>query len=418
MPQQNEARGLTLQVPGSKSQTQRALILAALAGGESLLRGALDCDDSKALRRGLGALGARIQISATDGQSWRVHGTGGELRPPPDPVDCGEAGTTLRFLAPLSLLAQGELILDGSPRLRERPLEPLLRALSDLGVQVRHLDRLGSLPVGLHSEGNTPGPDPRVQIASDQSSQFASGLLMVAPLLPAGLTVEMTGGADRVSLPYVELTLQTMAAFGMHVHVDVDASSRGDRVLVPRGSYRPTDLQVEGDWSGAAFLLVGGAIADLELKIDNLSPTSVQGDRAIVEFLAELRRPRFHRFDLTHCPDLIAPLAVACALATQHPSEIVGAAHARLKESDRLAVLAQGLGRAGVNVKEHADGLYVEPAEKLKPTPGLDPHGDHRMAMAFGLLTLREPGVQVQDPGCVSKSFPDFWEQLERLRQP
>jgi 3-phosphoshikimate 1-carboxyvinyltransferase len=416
MPQRDETRTRTLQVPGSKSQTQRALILAALAPGESMLRGALDCDDSRSLRRGLEALGVRI---AEIGQDWRVHGTGGELEPPRDPIDCGEAGTTLRFLASLSLLVRGEsaLILDGSPRLRERPLEPLLRTLSKLGVRVRYLEHQGSLPLGLRHEESTPAPsqDPHVQIASDQSSQFASGLLMAAPLLPAGLTLEMTGGADRVSLPYVELTLRTMADFG----VQVQTAPQGDRVVVPHGSYHPTDLQVEGDWSGAAFLLVGGAIAGLDLKIDNLSPNSVQGDRAIVEFLAELQRPRPHRFDLTHCPDLIAPLAVACALAAEHPSEIVGAAHARIKESDRLAVLAQGLGRAGVTITERPDGLYVEPAEQLTPTPdALDPHGDHRMAMAFGLLTLREPRVQILNPGCVSKSFPDFWQQLERLRQP
>jgi 3-phosphoshikimate 1-carboxyvinyltransferase len=417
MPRRDDTRTRTLQVPGSKSQTQRALILAALARGESSLHGALDCDDSRALRRGLESLGIQITVSDTDGRTWRVHGTGGELEPPRDPIDCGEAGTTLRFLAPLSLLVQGdgELILDGSPRLRERPLKPLLRSLSDLGVRVRHVENQGSLPVGLRHEGETaPDPPSRVQIASDQSSQFASGLLMAAPLLPGGLTLEMSGGADRVSLPYVELTLRTMATFGVQVQV----SSRGDSVRVPRGSYRPTDLQVEGDWSGAAFLLVGGAISGQTIEIDNLDPTSVQGDRAIVEFLAELRRPQPHRFDLTHCPDLIAPLAVACALAAEHPSEIVGAAHARLKESDRLAVLAQGLGRAGVSVTERAEGLHVEPVKKLTPTPdALDPRGDHRMAMAFGLLTLREPRLQVLDPGCVSKSFPDFWQQLERLRR-
>jgi 3-phosphoshikimate 1-carboxyvinyltransferase len=400
--------------------------LAALARGESLLRGALDCDDSRALRRGLGALGIQISVSENEGQDWRVHGTGGELEPPCDLVDCGEAGTTLRFLACLSLLVHGDgdgdgdgdrpLILDGSPRLRERPLEPLLRSLSDLGVRVRHLEHQGSLPVGLSREDKTPAPA-TVQIASDQSSQCASGRLMAAPRLPGGLTLEMTGGAERVSLPYVELTLQTMAAFG----VQVQSSPQGDRVVVPHGSYRPTDFQVEGDWSGAAFLLVGGAISGQEVKIDNLSPTSVQGDRAIVDHLAELRRSRPHRFDLTHCPDLIAPLAVACALATEHPSEIIGSAHARLKESDRVAVLAQGLGRAGITIRERPDGLYVEPADRLTSTPAtgaLDPHGDHRMAMAFGLLTLREPRIQVLDPGCVSKSFPDFWQQLERLKTP
>jgi 3-phosphoshikimate 1-carboxyvinyltransferase len=393
---------IVFRVPGSKSQTQRALILASLAQGESRIIDPLDCDDSQSLCAGLRSLGTEIEEQA---QTWIVCPR--PLQPPDQPIYCQDAGTTLRFLTPLCLLLDGELILDGSPRLRQRPLSDLIRALEKLGVQVRQLEQESTLPLGLRSAAQ-PAVD-EIEVDTTLSSQFASGLLMVAPRLPRGLCLRLTSTAASgpVSVPYLTMTLQAMADFGVTVEQEPDL------LRVPAAPYSACDFQVEADWSSASFLLAGGMISNKQVRLENLNPDSVQGDRAISDFIEELGRDRPHRFDLTHCPDLIAPLAAACVFA-RNPSEIVNVSHARHKESDRVAVLARQFQRAGIQVEERADGMLVHPS-RIKPAL-LDPHGDHRMAMAFGLLSLVEPNIQISDPGCVSKSFPDFWQQLERLR--
>jgi 3-phosphoshikimate 1-carboxyvinyltransferase len=391
---------LVLRAPGSKSLTQRALVLAALAGGQSSLLDPLECDDSRHLRGALRGLGVQIDEHAG---GWRVRG--GVLRAAPGPLDCGEGGTTLRFLAPLCLLLDGPLLLEGRGRLRSRPLGELLAALEALGVEARRPGGGENFPLSLRRQTE---PGDAARLSASRSSQFLSGLLMVGPALPRGLRLELAGPV--VSRPYLELTLGAMAAFG------VEVEREGDTFVVPPARYQPCRYAVEGDWSGGAFLLAAAWISGRPLEVDNLDPASAQGDRVMPRMLAELSRPRPHRFDLRHCPDLVAPLAAACAVADQ-PSEITGAAHARLKESDRLGVLAGQLRRAGVTVEARPDGLRVEPAGRLEPA-SLDPHGDHRMAMAFGLLSLRQPDLRVLDPGCVSKSYPLFWEHLALFREP
>ena len=404
---------LCFTAPGSKSQTQRALILAALAEGSSTINDPLICDDSRHLGQALEDLG--IQIERSPG-SWHVGGGVSRLKAPVAPLDCGEGGTTLRFLAPLSSLVDGGLVLEGRGRLRSRPVAEMIQALKGLGVEARLPPRSGppdagspNLPLSLERQGR-PGSSV-VTVNASRSSQFLSGMLMVAPCLPAGLRLAaVTGqGPAMVSRPYVEMTLAAMGAFGVQVE-----QQQGTFEVQPAGYSPCPAYPVEGDWSAGAFLLAAARITGRQVEVPNLNPDSVQGDRAMAGFMEELDRRRPHRFDLTHCPDLIAPLAVACAIAASDPCQIVGAAHTRLKESDRVSVLARGLERAGICVGERDDGLEIEPASGLRPTT-LDPRGDHRMAMAFGLLSLREPGIRVEDPGCVSKSYPDFWDDLRRF---
>ena len=392
---------LVMRAPGSKSQTQRALLLAALARGESRLVAPLECDDSHHLRQALVELGARIE-AAPDG-TWRVTGVDGRPRRPRGPLDCGEGGTTLRFLAPLALLMDTPLVLEGHGRLGRRPQDGLLSALAGLGVQTRRPELEWTLPLTLR---RLAPPGRRTTVEAHLSSQFASALLMVAPCLPHGLTLTLDG--PLVSRPYLELTLATMASFG------VTCALSGARARVEPGPYSACTLEVEGDWSGGAFLLAAGWIRGRALEVSNLRADSLQGDRAFAGFLERLDVPGPRSFSLATCPDLVAPLAAACALA-RDPSRITDVAHARLKESDRLAVLARGLAKAGVGVQEHPDGLTIEPAADLRPVR-LDPTGDHRMAMAFGLLSLRQPGITVEDPGCVAKSYPGFWDDLARFR--
>jgi 3-phosphoshikimate 1-carboxyvinyltransferase len=408
------AEPIRLRVPASKSQTQRELVLAALADGESLLEGPLACDDSLHLRAGLAALGARIAVVRRTAQSNQaseevgedLHVLPGPLAAPAGPLWCGDGGTVVRFLAPLALLAEGELRLDGSARLRERPLAELLAALAALGVESRPLGA-GALPVSLRRARAEPGQ--RVAIDVSRSSQFASALLLVAPRLARGLELELEG--EPVSRPYLDLTLAAMRARGAVV------DETGPHLTVAPGRYRARRVRIEGDWSSAAFLLAAGFILQREVVLENVELASRQGDRAILEHLAELARPRPHRLDLTACPDLIAPLAAAAAFAS-HETELAGVAHARLKESDRLAVLAAGLRAAGIEVEERPAALRISPlAPGGSPRPArLDPRGDHRMAMAFALLSLRQGSLELDDRACVSKSFPGFFDALARLR--
>ena len=394
---------LCIPAPGSKSQTQRALILAALAHGSSRLLDPLECDDTFHLRAALRQLGVKIRCQPG---AWDMERSDGELQLPAAPLQCGEGGTTLRFLAPLSLLLDGPLVLEGRGRLRRRPVVEMVQALQQLGVEVQLPSatppRAGlSLPLQLQLRG---APGHACAVETSRSSQFLSGLLLVGPSLPRGLRLE--AGPSVVSRPYVELTLRAMEAFGLEV------STSGEVFEVPPAQRQGCEaFQVEGDWSAAAFLLVAARICGRELELPNLDPRSVQGDRVMAEFLARLDRPGPHSFDLTDCPDLIAPLAVACALSDT-PCRVVGAAHTRLKESDRVSVLARGLRSAGVEAWEQQDGIRLEPPARLHPAR-LDPCGDHRMAMAFGLLRLRQPGIEVQEPGCVSKSYPRFWDDLK-----
>jgi 3-phosphoshikimate 1-carboxyvinyltransferase len=386
-------------VPGSKSETQRALMLAALAGGESEIVRPLECDDSRALRRALRALGVGVHERAA---RWRVRGC--RLHAPAGPIDCRDGGTTARFVGPLCLLFDGELVLDGSSRLRARPIAELVAALTRLDVAARHLGAPDMLPVSFRRRA--PAAHARLSVGTARSSQFASGLLLVGPLLPDGLTLELD--ETTVSRPYLELTVEMMRRFG----AQIEPAGCGYRVA--SGEYRATELRIGGDWSSAALLLAGAFVVGREVVLEGVDPESAQPDRAIVRLLGELRRPGAHTFDLSDCPDLLPPLAVAAAHAVG-AVEIRGVRHARLKESDRPAVLARELARAGVRVVEQEDGLRIEPGGTLRPAQ-LDPHGDHRMAMAFGLLSLREPRITSLEPECVSKSYPTFWSDLERLR--
>lgn len=390
---------LTLRVPASKSLTMRGLLLSALAAGESRLINPLDCDDTRVLRVALRQLGAQIFDENQD--FWLVRG--GCPAIPQTRIFCGDAGAAIRFLAPLSLLLDGELILEGSAQLCRRPIAELIDALKLLGVQANYLGEPGFPPVKLRRGGAIVG---RTTLEASRSSQFVSALLMVGPCLKQGLAIELAG--EAVSRPYIDLTLQAMDIFG----ASVEQHARSFTVA-PAG-YRAASYIVEGDWSSAAFWLAAGQITSRPFKLENIDEQSRQGDRQIADFIKELKQPRSHHFDLSSCPDLLAPLAVAAVLAT-HPSRLFNVGHARLKESDRLAVLAHGLREVGVQIDEQPDSLSIVPTKILRGAI-IDPHGDHRMAMAFGLLSLHQPSIKILNPQCVSKSYPEFWSELERWR--
>jgi len=403
--------------PPSKSVTNRALLLAGLAEGSSRLDHVLSSDDTDHMRAALTSLG--IAIQELPGGSLEIIGCAG--RPPAGSGDLflGNAGTAMRFLCAAVTLGTGTYRLDGEPRMRERPLADLVRALTELGIQAEFSLQEGYPPLRLSGGPLRGGP---LRLHTGRSSQFLSALLMVAPCTDQGLEITLEGPV--VSRPYVDLTLDLMQRFGGPA-----VRQTADGYSVPGGcGYRSTTLQVEGDASSAAALFAAAAVSGGCVRVNGLSAGSRQPDLRFLELLArmgcrvvqEANAVEVHggelggiHADLAHCPDL-TPVLAAVGLFAQGTTRITGAPHLRLKESDRIGDLAGELRKLGARVDEHPDGLTLHPG----PLQGalLDPHRDHRLAMAFAVVGTVVPDVEIEDPACVSKSFPGFFEVLDSLQ--
>ncbi len=409
-------------VPGSKSLANRALVCAALADGTSELRGLPDGDDTTAMIQCLSALGVPISVDAT---TARITGCAGRLEGPAAARDgddvvlhAGLAGTTSRFVTAVAALTSGPIVVDGDEPLRRRPMAPLHDALTHLGATVEPLGQPGALPVrvGGPVRGGT------IAIAGDVSSQYLTALMLIGPLLPGGLTLELT--TPLVSRPYVRLTAAVMAAFGVS-EVELD----DHRIVVPSGGYRAASFDVEPDASSASYPLAIAAIAGGRVVVRGLRPDSAQGDVAFARLLLEMgatategpdvgieRRLndalRGIEADLADMSDLVPTLAAVAATAST-PTRITGVGFIRAKESDRLGDLARELGRLGARVEAEPDGLRIEPAPLHGGT--VDPHHDHRLAMAFGVLGAVVPGVRVVAPDVVTKSWPTYWAERDAL---
>ncbi len=404
-------------MPGSKSIANRALICAALADGESELTGVPSGDDTTAMTSGLAALGVAVSVN---GDRAVVAGTGGRLTGAAARVDAGLAGTTSRFLTAVAALADGPVTIDGEAPLRRRPMGPLHDALLALGADVRAGGEAGRLPVTITGGLRRGG---RIELPGDVSSQFLTALMLIAPLLEGGVQVALT--TPLVSVPYVELTAAVMTAFGSGpIEVGVD------RVVVPPGGYRGRSYSIEPDASSASYPLAMAAVAGGHVRIAGLRPASAQGDVIFVELLAQMgcrvddgrdglavaRDPavalRGIDVDLRDSSDLVPTLAVVAAAASTS-TRISGVGFIRTKESDRLADLAAELAKTGVAVRVDDDGLTIDPAGLHGAR--LDPHHDHRLAMAFGVLGSWVDGIEVTDPDVVSKSWPEYWSVRDEI---
>ncbi|MEJ2367432.1 MAG: 3-phosphoshikimate 1-carboxyvinyltransferase [Acidobacteriota bacterium] len=407
----------TARVPSSKSVTHRALFCAALAPGRSVILSPSICDDTLATRACLEALGARIEVTNA---AWFCSGTGGRLSVPTNPINCASSGTTFRFLSTLCALSPGIRRLDGSEQLRRRPMDALDDIVRQAGARLRWLKQDGRAPVEI--EGGRPGIV-TIHAPSRVTSQFLSGLLLAAPLLGRPLSVF---AADPVSAPYVETTRRIMALFGVAVERPAPSEWR-----VPELPYRTTRFKVEADASAAAFLFAAAGVTGGSVTVPGIGRSMAQGDARILEFLENfgLRvevRPggasvsgsvqRGVDLDLGAHPDLVPALA-ALALAAPSPSRFRRIGHLRHKESDRLALLAEAVKSLGGIAEVEGGTLSIQPSGTYRPAR-LDPKGDHRMAMAFAVMGLLAPGTEISDPGCVRKSFPDFFEVLDSLRRP
>ena len=398
-------------VPGSKSHTNRALVCAALARGESRLTGALLADDTEAMLSALGAL--RVPITR-EGTTLTVSGRGGALDVRGVTVDCRQSGTTSRFLLPALSLAAGPNTLDGHPQLRARPFGPLIDALAQLGVPLQG----EGLPLVVPG-GGLPGGAARV--GGDVSSQLLSGLLLSAPLAAGAVTVAVDGAL--VSRPYVELTLATMRAFGAEV------SSDGATWTVAPTGYRGAALTIEPDASAASYFFAAAAITGGRVRVEGLGASTLQGDLAFVDVLEAMgasvvrgadftevtgpARLRGVEVDMGDISDTAQTLAAVAPFADS-PTRVTGIGFIRAKETDRVGAVVRELQRLGVDAREEPDGFLIRPGV---PSPAVvQTYEDHRMAMSFALIGLRAEGIQVADPGCVAKTFPDYFTALEGLR--
>ncbi len=420
----------TVVLPGSKSITNRALVTAALADGVTRLYSALFADDTLAMIDGLGALGVSCVPDGADG-SITVEGCGTGFANPgfgdaaesiEAVVNARRSGTTSRFLMPVAALRSSPTVIDGDRQLQARPMGHQISALRELGVSVSELGRPGRLPVRVQGPitGRVCG------IAGDASSQFASGLLLAGGA--AGLSVKLT--PDPVSWPYLEMTLAVMDAFGATIDVaEPDNSSEG-RVVTVRGDYHsPGTYRVEPDASTASYFLAAAAITGGRVRIEGLGRTSIQGDVAFADVLAEMGADvivgddsievsggSLHGVDvdLEEISDTAPTLAVVAAFASG-TTTVSGIGFVRNKESDRLAGPVAELNRCGIDATETEDGFVVRPS-RLPVPAAFETYQDHRMAMAFSLIGLVVEGISVCDPGCVAKTFPGYFGALEQLR--
>lgn len=430
----------SVRVPGSKSLTNRALLIAALADGTTRLENALFSDDSRYFAAALQTLGFDIRLDEAS-QTMTVSGQGGRIPASHAELFIGNAGTAARFLSAFLTLGSGQYTLDGEPRMRERPIGDLVETLEALGAVIEprldnsildnskfessnNLPRKSICPpILIHASGLLGG---QASIAGDISSQFLSALLMVAPY--AKNPVELTLSTELNSKPYVEMTLAVMEEFGLSVE------RRGyEQFTVRAGCYQPRERYiVESDASAASYFFAAPLICGGTVRVENISRQSKQGDIQFLNILAQMGATiaetdhcilvtghstlRGLDVDMRDIPDTAQTLAAIAPFAIS-PTRIRGITSARVKETDRVSATCTELTRLGVTVEEHPDGMTIYPCKDIRPAK-IQTYNDHRMAMAFALIGLRAPGIEIENPGCVSKTFPNYFDVLSQLSRP
>lgn len=409
----------TVVVPGSKSITNRALLTAVLAPGTSHLSGVLFADDTEAMLDAATALGGHVTADPVT-STVEVRGVGARLADGPRTVDARLSGTTSRFVLPALTLGSGPSTLDGGAPLRLRPMADGIDAVRSLGASVTELGEGGHLPIEVRG-GNT-GPR-RLRVRGDVSSQFLSGLLLIAPCRPGGLTIAVEG--PLVSRPYVDMTIAVMEDFGAVV-----AEVAANQFDVEATGYRGTTYVIEPDASAASYFFAAAAMTGGRVRIEGLGTDALQGDVAFVDVLERMgaevtRQPdaievrgtgtlRGIDVDMADISDTAQTLA-AVAVFADGPTEVRGIGFIRGKETDRIAAVVTELRRCGIEASETGDGFRITPGV---PHPAvIETYDDHRMAMSFALVGLRAPGIEIADPGCVAKTFPHYFATLEALRR-
>jgi len=442
----------TVRVPGSKSLTNRALLIASLANGTTRLTNALFSDDSCYFAKALQTLGFDVQLNEVN-HEMTVIGLGGKIPATKAELFIGNAGTAARFLSAFLTLGSGEYILDGEPRMRERPIGDLVEALTQLGCEIKPALSRGDSPLsGSHRPSATVNgpnclpvkitasglPGGKTKIAGNASSQFLSALLMIAPYAKSPVEIEVI--TELNSKPYVDMTIATMQDFGVQVQRNAYQS-----FSVPLTSYQlPTpNLQspisippfsstyaIESDVSAASYFFAAPAICGGTVRVENISRKAKQGDIAFLDVLGQMgckinEGDNFIEVtgtksltgvdvDMRDISDTAQTLAAIAPFASS-PTRIRGIAFIRHKETDRVHAVCTELTRLGVRVEEHEDGMTIYPCGNIQPAV-IQTYNDHRMAMAFSLIGLRAERISIENPACVSKTFPNFFQVLETLR--
>lgn len=436
----------TVAAPPSKSVSHRAVIAAGLARGTSRITGLLDSQDITRTRDCMAAMGAAFHPQS-DG-SIIVSGTAGHPQggdpenEDPQILDVGESGTTCRLLTAVAAAGQGVFEIRGEGRMHDRPIGELVRTLLPLGIEVLYLAKSGCPPLTIVTSGISGGT---ASISLEDSSQYLSGLLLAAPLASAPLTIEITG-QKTVSWPYVAITLSTLTDFGVPFAVETlqdgawkTADWRALTNVVPGqvrfvmrpAPYLPREYVVEGDWSSASYFLAAGAVGREPVTVTGLRADSLQGDRAILDILARMGaridespdgitvlpgKLTGQDLDMGRCPDLVPTVATAACFA-QGDTVIRNVAHLRLKESDRIAAVAENCTQAGAVVTTTADGMRISP----RPLPvgkriPFSAFCDHRLAMSAAIFEIGGIEVVLDNTACVAKSFPSFWDRWKAVR--
>ncbi|GAA0360530.1 3-phosphoshikimate 1-carboxyvinyltransferase [Bacillus horti] len=407
-----------INVPGSKSYTNRALIIAALAEGTSTLRGILRSDDSYWCLDALKRLGTKISIND---EEVAIKGTGG--RWPVKEAECfiGSAGTIARFLPGALAISQGgSWVVDGSQQLRDRPLSPLVDALHDLGAEIDYLSEQQGLPLQIKGTGLRGG---EIEVPGNVSSQFLSGLLIASPLAEGTVKIRVVNGLVQPS--YIGITVQLMRQFGAQIEHNEDYSE----FHIEPGAYRAQDMTLEADASTACYFLALAALTQGEMVVKNVGYHSFQPDAQFIDVLelmgcAVEKTESFLKVigpeklkggftvDMKPMSDQALTIGALAPFANA-PITVSNVAHIRKHESDRITVICQALQKLGIQVEEREDGFTIYPGEMQGAQ--LDPHDDHRNAMVFGLISTKVDGISILDPGCVSKTCPTFFDELKQL---
>jgi 3-phosphoshikimate 1-carboxyvinyltransferase len=424
LPAAKGARG-TVRLPGSKSISNRVLLLAALAEGTTEVKALLESDDTRVMLEALRQLG--VNWTRHEGSDdYLVEGVGGVFPVKQAELFLGNAGTAFRSLSAACALADGNYVLKGVPRMHERPIADLVEAVRQLGAQVEYLSNAGFPPLKMAPAVLKSAAE--VTVKGNVSSQYLTGILLSAPLLGREVTVRVDG--ELISKPYVEITLNLMKRFGVSVQ-----RNGWESFVVPVARYRsPGNIEVEGDASSASYFLAAGAIGHGQTRVEGVGRNSIQGDVRFAEALARMGAEidfganwiqcrlgcadKLHAIDLdcNHIPDAAMTLAIL-ALFAEGTTTLRNIASWRVKETDRIAAMATELRKVGATVEEGPDFIRVTPPAKLVANAVIDTYDDHRMAMCFALVSLGGVPIRINDPRCTAKTFPTFWDVFAKICQ-
>ncbi len=404
-----------LTVPSSKSYSNRALLIAALADGKSHIYNCLKCEDTRYM---ISALNSHNINIVEDKTKVTVHGCNGFPGTSGKNIFVGNAGTTMRFLCSFAALCLGETIIDGSWRMRQRPLNDLIDGLSPLGVEIISQNENGCPPVKIKGGGIDGG---ETEMNGDKSSQYFTSILMSSPYAKKDVLIKVNG--ELTSRPYIDLTIDLMRIFG----VNVENNSYSSFFIKSGNGYKAREYTIESDMTSATYFFAAAAITGGKVKVKNINISTMQGDIKFVDILKKmgcivLKGENFIEVEgggltginvnMNEMPDAVQTLAVT-SLFAKGETRITGVSNLRIKETDRIKALATELSRLGAQVRELDDGLVIIPG-KMQAAE-IVTYDDHRMAMSFSLAGLKIHGIRIKNPGCVNKSFPDFFKKLESL---